>query len=155
MFQNHPVAIEPRYRTMEPNAPIVLYDGDAEVAIKGEVSTKHAEIRFVWLPSPRVEIQIADCFAFDLFEQNNLTVTLRGRCGPLPVRWTGQHLSGGENAQPPSIVGSVTHDSLGDVAALKRVLFHVANFPSFLGKSIRNESVTRATKARAELQVPP
>jgi len=155
MFENYPIATTPRYRTAEPNAPIPLYEGDAEVSINGEVSTKHAEIRFVWLPSPDIDIRITDCYVDVLSEQNDVAVTLKGQDAPLSMRWTRVEMSGGENARPPSIVGRLQHHPLDDDTDLRCVLFHIANASSFQGSNIRNEAGTYSAAARAELLVPP
>jgi hypothetical protein len=151
MLRQLPVGLVPRYRTEEPNAPIMLYDREAEISIGERASRKACKIRLVWLPSPRVEIQVADCIC-DLFGKDDPKVLLEGR-GELCVSWTAQHLSGGERAEPPSIVGRIRRDSMDDAVALRQLLFHVANFREFRGGRIRDE--TGAASGRAEMCVPP
>lgn len=154
-IEDLPVAITPRYRTAEPNAPILLYDGDAVVSIKGEIATKRVEVRFVWLPSPRVDIRILDCFTHGLFGDEIVCVSLKGHRDPLQVLWTSAHLSGGPAAAPPSIVGQVEGDGLNGATDFRSILFHVANGPQYHGAAVRDATGTRGFMGRAVLTTAP
>jgi len=153
-----PIELDPYYKTDEPNDPIVLYDDQAEVVYKGDASKKRATIRFVWLPSPRIEINVEHCWA-NLFGQNPPnppTVTLKDGSAPLRIIWTNMRISADKNTQPFSISGILEQPpSDNEGVDIHRLYFHIANGPSFIGSPIRDEAGKSFATARAKLNAPP
>ena len=148
-----PVAIAPRYHTAEPNEPDVLYDGEAQFQIDGATVKKNAEVRLRWLPTPHVEIRIADCAMPRPLATPSPDVLLQRRPAPYSVRWTRMSFGGG--TPPPALVGTVGTADLEPDVAMRRLVFHVANGPKFRGTHVRNATDRQTRLGRVELTVTP
>lgn len=140
-----PVALTPVF-ICDVDEPIPLYQGDGVLSIGGEDIRAHTEIRFAWAPHLGVSIRF-----HGLVRPEHGEATLRvPRIGltaavlPLRTRW------GSEVDFEGLLNGAV---ELGNPAAMARMIFHVPNFHSVIGRPIRRGQGSYA--ARFTLVSPP
>lgn len=145
-FGNTPVLTEPRYFTSTPNESIRLYNGPVKIDGDDE-DLREASINLVWLPEPRVEIEIAG-FEADLSKNSRVNLNL---CvaKELDVSWIRVQLS---NARVVS-TGIVGNPSFSDGVRFAKLIFHVANGSSYRGAAICNKERTKYAVSRAECTI--
>lgn len=133
-------AIRPAFSTRRVSAPIRLYQGDLQVMVRGEARTACGRLWWEWLPEPRVRI----CAEGDgLFAVEwDLEVRLPGFLEPLKGRVTRKNLHG-------YLEGTVSRWVRHDGSPLRRLVFHLANFPNFIGSDFTDRR--RRTHVRGQL----
>ncbi len=149
-----PVELDPFYRTNQVNEAVCLYSGPLDLIDDDQVASGNGSIQLVWLPVPQIRFQM------DVPNWSPKLGPLRLPSGVLKmidgrsvdVHVTGINLSGGENSTVPTFegIGEAVKFVCGD--PIVRVTFHVPNFPSFVGSSIRDESGRQRRLARAVME---
>ncbi len=138
-----PAAIIPPYQTPSPNQSIELYRGP--MLVSQASATAHGDGLLVlnWLPSPRLE------FSLDLpdfstpIEDGQAILTLPQRSASAQILVT-SHNYGWSKSSVHSYhrIGGIVSDRLAIDAGrrLTSLVFHLTNFPGYLGSRIRNSA---------------
>lgn len=137
--QSFPLGIAPRYTTAEPNSPIELYRGEANLDVDGHVASKEATVCLEWLPRPHIQMTVLDYDPLDSFGKS-MDVSLRGRPNHIRVFWTSVTPRFFPNGPGPRSAGKVTDAGLSSDENVARIQFHLANGPEFKGEPIRDTS---------------
>jgi len=152
-----PVALEPCYVTPVVNAPVTLYEGPVEFATGDKTVSGHsATVSLVWLPSPRIELHVVGFAPIEAFVNNEeWTVRIPGRVGPLPLTWSRFSTGAGPGVPPPKFTAILDRPDDPPPGQLRAVRFHVANGPKYLGEFVRNDDRTNMRRARAVMEAKP
>lgn len=162
-FEKLPPALRPVYTTTKPNVPIKLYEGDSQIS--QEINQQeikilgHGTVEYIWYPSPRIK------FKFEIYSQElnylvdflnyyhrSALLTLSDIETSLNVFIDDISVGGDEGDW---LSGRATKPvSLGTGQNLANVIFHVANFPKFIGRppSALIEGLRKRTIERIELK---
>jgi hypothetical protein len=127
-------ALEPYFRTDEPNRAVTLYEGAIEVLglIGGE-----GTVSLDWLPSPWVRFrvssrEIAQSDPSPLPHQ----IYMQQRALLTTGMVLGSELLGGATGATQHFRGVLDPTIEGEAESIERLIFHVPNFPAFVGASI-------------------
>ncbi len=149
-----PPELTPVYLTTAVNQEVELYNGRLELVDGDTVIPGEGRIQLEWLPVPEIKFRMdAPDWAFrrDLVGSPSGSLKMiDGRS--VDVYVTGISFSGGENATSPTISGIVEPSETASGNPIASVTFHVPNFQSFMGSSIRDESGRRCRAARAVME---
>ena len=144
------IAIEAKYRTPDPNTQIDLYEGLLRLSWDGNSIQGSGRLRFVWQPFPRLvfefEMEIADIFNQSLqIDQDfkRVTVELLNAAGKGQGYVLGSTMNVGPSHFEKTLSGGIDGDFvLGNPCPTDTVLFHVPNFPKYLGESVTRSGGT-------------
>lgn len=152
--ESMPVEIEPVYRTNVVNEPVSLYCGSVEFVEDGKSVTGDGSIQIEWLPVPRL------MFYAKLPKWSPSPGPARLPIGLLrvadgrsvKVQTTSLSYGLGEVASVPSLSGEAESAEFGCGDSIANVKFHIPNFRAYLGENIRDETGSRASRSRAEME---
>jgi hypothetical protein len=138
-------AITPRYTTSEPDRRVLLHQGTIRIRAGGFEVDGLGSVFLGWQPTPRVGFEVAVPATFEPEQGFDLGsgaidvelelpgIAGRGQGAVLrtsrPVRGSAQTLYG-------SVSGELV---VGNPCPTESILFHVPNFPGFLGQAITSE----------------
>lgn len=128
-----PFTICPAHQMASVNSPIVLYSGDIELLpVGGEMIRGNGEVRYDWLPRPRVRFTFAPAGPIDAF-------ALCTHLGEADLRLAdGRALKVRITSLSDTASGDVDDAEFGLASGIARVVFHVPNFLRFRGSVIRS-----------------
>jgi hypothetical protein len=136
IYQNRTNAIEPVYKTSQPNQPIQIYSGDLEINQEENLYQGNGGIEFKWLPYPHIYF---DFFTIDTppykiktKEKINLKfleneVVAEGYISSMPSEPWGVISSDYKH----KIAGTLESVVLGSCQNLSYIIFHLTNFFDF------------------------
>jgi hypothetical protein len=140
------------YRLRAPNVPIELFRGALDLTARGEATTFKTSgpgnLSLAWLPAPRLMFVTS---AVGIMPMADMEVSVRGARLPARGRVASLRVSVGSG------IGSQTTGFLGNRLArgsgigLDRVVFHVANFPEYIGSVV--SSPHGRSRSRVEISV--
>jgi len=139
-----PPAIEAIYETRAPNEPVVLYEGELSLVRGEKIATAPGSIRLAWEPFPRLafELHIEGDRAFgDEFpsatESEEVYLQLPQNLGSGEAQILGSAININETVAERTFTGGIVGDfRWGNPAATESVIFHVPNFPDYMGDNI-------------------
>jgi len=139
-FEGLPFAIKPVYSTPQPNSRIPLYEGDVKVHRDGAIITGKGSVKVVWSPSPEVffDVELDEDVTINLFDDTlkmELVDKWPNELFGIRIRKSAMPLPGG--SKPISgVIEKWAHHSDANV---REIIFHVPNFKTYLGETIRND----------------
>jgi hypothetical protein len=131
-----PEALEPIYTTQSPNASIALFEGDLQLTLEsGETSFGRGRIELRWLPHPAIRFRLSEAKLlsetadFPDVEISIPDLDISCNASLTSVSMSGEGIYGGLLFTPATV---------GSQADCKQILFHLPNFFSVIGETIRN-----------------
>ena len=139
------------YRLAAPNVPLKLFSGATTLTARGGTTLTAAgpgTLSLVWLPTPRLVFQTS---AAGIMPMAEMEVSVRGAIAPASGRVTNMRVAvgGGITSRTTGFLGSRL--SRGSGLRLQSIVFHVANFPEYIGSVVMGRQ--RPVRARAEFAV--
>ena len=142
------------YQTLEPDQDVILYDGEMRVTKDADSMVGHGTIELEWEPQPRV------IFTFDIPPEIDFRWTMEALSSffEVTIELTGERHGRGSahtTGLSISIVTGVSYDrtlsgivddefDVGDPAPTDSVVFHVPNFPRYIGTEISSNGAVWA-----------
>ena len=149
MNQASPIIAAP-YSTTQPNQSFPLYEGPVTFEQNDQQISCNAQIRFEWLPSPRVSFlseeinneQVPTLAAIGVSEEGKTTtIYIPGSSTPVPIGIFENTRKMGAEGFSVSLKGQCDESVIFDQGVdLKRVVFHMVNFENMSEGVISNNS---------------
>ena len=134
-------AIMPRYATLSPDEPVDLYAGGVTASWGGHTYRGSGSIRFEWQPFPLIAFDVLLDVPFEVPDSlEELELVLIDRAGIARAQpWQSlRDFDLGVNQR--RIIGDITGDLVvGNPAPTDSIVFHLPNFPSYLGRRIQSK----------------
>lgn len=129
-----PPALKPAYTLGEPNQPILLYKGDADI-IQGKFSVKgHGQVSQEWFPYPQISFDL-NCNQSPDF--NNIYAQLRILDNTEVTNLAKAIISIDQKSEFIQVSGRVREPIIkGSSQDLSYLIFHVANLDNFIGSKV-------------------
>jgi hypothetical protein len=142
--ERHPEALKPLYLTPSPNTTISLFEGDLELHLaSGRSLSASGTVEWRWLPSVSIRFTLSGLDHYpnhsDLSEAKLEIPELSLTCG---VSITNMGI-GQEGVYYGGLLK--TPVLVGEDSGCDRVIFHIPNFHSFIGETIRDKGPARWT----------
>jgi len=153
-----PEPLAAKYVTSVANEGIALYSGDMQVRLMGQEWNGPGEISLAWLPEPRLyfEMQLPVPLG-ENYRPERTTLALVGLSVSTEVEITGATVDLTKTQDPTTLRGEPNAIRLGQETEVRRIDFHLPNFPSYLGEptALREEgySLNRCGLESAEWKV--
>jgi len=130
--------LEGTYHTSVPGEVIDLYSGELELSWNGGSVVGDGHIKLDWSPSPRIGFELTIRSGFEQVPPPSLdddSVTLSSPEGKGKVLRYGQVFSGDQSNR--KISGDIDRCfEVGNPAPVDSILFHVPNFPDYVGTAV-------------------
>jgi hypothetical protein len=134
-------AILSRYETLSPDEPIDLYEGGVTASWGGHTYIGSGSIRFEWQPFPRIAFDILLDVPFEVPDSlEELELDLVDRAGRARAQpWQSlRDFDLGVNQR--RVIGDISDDLVvGSPAPTGSIVFHLPNFPPYLGRRIQSK----------------
>jgi hypothetical protein len=134
------LAIQPKYGTPEPDSRVDLYKGPLSVAWDQVSLLGPGSVYLEWYPFPHVGFEVALEAALDTPETpDEVAISLLESGGTAQAEtWRVEQRVSGGDIEPRRLGGGVTGELLvGNPAPVETVLFHVPNFPDYVGGQLQ------------------
>ncbi len=144
------VAISAKYETLEPGARIELYNGALGLSWAANTFVGTGSIHFEWQPYPRVGFNVSVSLPLDVGDVGDQVrvelLDTGGSAEGRPWRITDTFNDGDELQR--TVEGSIAEELLvGNPAATDSVIFHVPNFPDYVGTPVQATQAGGNTRA--------
>jgi len=120
-----------------------MFDGGLTLTASSGATTLSASgqgsLSLVWLPNPRLVFQTS---AVGVMPLADMEVSVRGATAPAPGRVTNMRVSVGSGVGSQTTGFLAARLNRGSGRDLRRVLFHVANFPEYTGAVVMGQRGT-------------
>jgi hypothetical protein len=144
-----PLAILPAVRVNEPNDAIALYTGSlAAGGAEGD-----GTVSLEWVPTPRLMFRLEHIGPpVDLDSAPSQRVILKDKQAQTTGMFTGAATRVQRTEFTQVLRGRLDKTSIGEPREVARVLFHVPNWPTFLGAPIRRDKGRSDASWRGRMQ---
>ncbi len=142
-----PRAIEPAFPlSLDSNASVLLWNGAVDISQNGVTEQGTAEVRWVWLPGPRIEVTCSIAGHSQIQVGRGVHVLSPGSF----VDSDGLIFNKSFDGANTILSGSLKHVGYGRNQELQSVTFHLPNFFSYLGDGVRGDITVDGDEVRCQ-----